>query len=269
MCIGMEFALSYNMLLGQSGILPFGHAVYSGLGAYSALHALNLVRKGQIGFPVTLLPLIGRLPGMLFAVALGYVTTRRSGTTFAMISLGIGEMIAACSLMLPGFFGGEGGVTANRVVGQPFLGISYGPAIQVYYLIAAWTFVCTVAMFAFTHTPLGRIASAVRDNPERAGFIGYNPQRLRWLVMIRRILRRRRWRTVLHQLRDRLAENGLGARRVLIATYIGGAGFFFGPISRSSLPPCDGGGNADQGLVVLQGCCSWSWLLQAPGGSRA
>ena len=98
MCIGMVFALSYNMLLGQSGMLSFGHAVYSGLGAYFAIHALNLVGKGQIWFPVTLLPLIGGLAGMLFAVALGYVTTRRSGTTFAMISLGIREMIAAESV---------------------------------------------------------------------------------------------------------------------------------------------------------------------------
>ena len=121
MCIGVVFALSYNMLLGQSGMLSFGHAVYSGLGAYFAIHALNLVGKGQFWFPVSLLPAIGGLAGMTFAVALGYVTTRRSGTTFAMISLGIGEMIAACSLMLPGFFGGEGGVTTNRVVGQPFL----------------------------------------------------------------------------------------------------------------------------------------------------
>ena len=53
------FALSYNMLLGQGGMLSFGHAVYSGLGAFFAIHALNHGRHGQLRVPVTLLPLVG------------------------------------------------------------------------------------------------------------------------------------------------------------------------------------------------------------------
>ena len=137
--------------------------------------------------PVSLLPLVGGLAGAFFGVIFGYLTTRKAGTPFAMITLGIGEMVFAASLMFPGFFGGEGGVTANRVVGAPFAGIStltFGPQIQVYYLIAAWCFVCMVAMYALTHTPLGRIANAVRDNPERAEFIGYNTQRVRFLMLI-------------------------------------------------------------------------------------
>ena len=72
-----------------------------------------------------------------------------------MITLGIGELVFAMSLMVPEFFGGEGGVSANRVVGKPVLGITFGPQIQVYYLIAIYSFVCTAAMFAFTRTPLG------------------------------------------------------------------------------------------------------------------
>src|SRR5258706_14358002 len=93
-----------------------------------------------------------------------------------MISLGVGEMVAACSLMFPTFFGGEAGISGNRSVGTPFLGITYGPQIQVYYLIAAWLLVCTVAMDALTRTPLGRMANAVRDNPERAEVAGDAPQ---------------------------------------------------------------------------------------------
>ena len=129
------FALSYNMLLGQGGMLSFGHAVYSGLGAYATVHVLNFIGKGQIYIPVPLLPLVGGAAGLAFGVLFGYVTTRRAGTTFALISLGIGEMVFACVLMFPGFFGGEAGVSTNRVIGQPFLGITYGPAIQVYYLV--------------------------------------------------------------------------------------------------------------------------------------
>ena len=271
MCIGIVFALSYNMLLGQSGMLSFGHAVYSGLGAYFAIHALNLVAKGSLSYPVTLLPLIGGAAGMAFAVVLGYVTTRRSGTTFAMISLGIGEMIAACSLMLPGFFGGEGGVTTNRVVGKAFLGLTYGPAIEVYYLIAGWTFLCTVAMFAFTHTPLGRIANAVRDNSERAEFVGYNPQRVRWLVMILAGF----FAGVAGGMScinyEIVSAENVGSVRsggVLIATFIGGAGFFFGPIL---------GAIVFAAMVTAVGTLTKAWLfylgllflamvLWAPGG---
>jgi branched-chain amino acid transport system permease protein len=101
-----------------------------------------------------------------------------------MITLGIGEMIVAIAVMLPGIFGGDAGMSIDRVYGKPFLGFTFGPQIQVYYLIAFYCFVCTVLMYAFTGTPLGRMLNAVRDNPERVGFIGYNTQRVRWYAFI-------------------------------------------------------------------------------------
>ncbi len=236
MGITIIFALSYNMLLGQSGMLSFGHAVYSGLGAFFAIHALRWIGAGALVWPVSLLPLIGGVAGALFGVIFGYLTTRRAGTPFAMITLGIGEMVFAASLMFPGFFGGEGGVTADRASGAPFLGIpglTFGPQIQVYYLIAVWCFVCMIAMYALTQTPLGRIANAVRDNPERAEFIGYNTQRVRWLMMI--------LSTFFAGIAGGLAainfeivsaENVSAIRSggVLLAAFIGGVAFFFGPI---------------------------------------
>src|SRR3989441_3993954 len=84
--------LSYNLLLGQGGMLSFGHAVYSGLGAFIAIHTLNLVSAGKLALPVSLVPLAGGLAGLLFAALLGYVTTQKSGTPFAMITVGIGEL---------------------------------------------------------------------------------------------------------------------------------------------------------------------------------
>ena len=176
--------LSYNMLLGQGGMLSFGHAVYTGLGSFLAIHAMNLAGEGALPVPLVLIPLVGGLAGMFFAILLGFVTTKKSGTTFAMITLGIGELVASMALMFPEFFGGEGGITTDRVYGKPFFGITFGPAIEVYYLIAVYCFVCTAAMFAFTGTPLGRILNAVRDNPERVEFIGYNTQRVRYFAFI-------------------------------------------------------------------------------------
>ncbi len=182
------FSLSYNMLLGQTGMLSFGHAVYSGLGSFVAIHALNLIAAGKLPYPVWALPLIGGIAGAMFGVIFGYVTTKKSGTPFAMITLGIVELVFACSLMFPWFFGGEGGISSNRVVKDAFLaqwlGIDFGSSLQVYYLIAIWCFLAMIAMFAFTHTPLGRMANAVRDNPERVEFIGYNTQRIRFLVVV-------------------------------------------------------------------------------------
>lgn len=233
MGIMIVFALSYNMLLGQTGMLSFGHAVYSGLGAFIAVHVLNMAGAGTVWMPVSLLPLVGGLAGAFFGVIFGYVTTKKSGTTFAMITLGIGEMVFASSLMFPEFFGGEGGISTNRVVGEPFLGITFGPGRQVYYLIAIWCLLSMATMYAWTQTPLGRIANAVRDNPERAEFIGYNTQRVRYLVLILSAffagisgaLAAINFEIV-------SAENVSAVRSggVLLAAFIGGAGFFFGPI---------------------------------------
>ncbi len=68
MGVAIIVCLSYNMLLGQGGMLSFGHAVYSGMGAFLTIHTLNLVSKGQLPIPVSLLPLVGGVSGMLFAV---------------------------------------------------------------------------------------------------------------------------------------------------------------------------------------------------------
>src|SRR5258706_1178681 len=148
--IAIVACLSYNMLLGQGGMLSFGHAVYTGLGGFVAIHALKAMGDGTFPLPVSLLPLVGGVAGMLFAVFLGFVTTKKSGTTFAMITLGIGELVYSMSAMVPEFFGGEAGVSANRIVGKPIMGISFGPQIQVYYLLAIYTFVCAALMYAFT-----------------------------------------------------------------------------------------------------------------------
>ncbi|MES2899384.1 MAG: branched-chain amino acid ABC transporter permease [Pseudomonadota bacterium] len=228
----MIFGLSYNMLLGQGGMLSFGHAVYSGLGAFFAIHAMNSTGFGA-AIPTTLIPLVGGVAGMFFGVLFGYVTTKKSGTTFAMITLGLVELVFASSLMFPEFFGGEGGITTNRVRGGGLFGITYGPQIQVYYLIAAWLFASTVAMFAFTQTPLGRMVNAVRDNPERVEFVGYNTQWVRYLTLILSAffagisggLGAINFEIV-------SAENVSAIRSgsVLLFVFIGGIGFFFGPL---------------------------------------
>jgi branched-chain amino acid transport system permease protein len=233
MGIAIIFALSYNMLLGQTGLLSFGHAVYYGLAAFICAHTLNAMAAGKFSIPVTLLPLVGGVSGLVFGILLGYVTTRRAGTPFAMISLGIAELVAASALMFPAFFGGEGGIATNRQIGQAWHGLSYGPQIQVYYLIVGWCLVCMIAMYALTQTPLGRIANAVRDNPERARFVGYDPTRVRYFMLclaaffagVAGSLGTINYEIV-------TAENlgVVASGNVLIMSFIGGVGYFFGPV---------------------------------------
>ena len=233
MGIAIIVCLSYNMLLGQGGMLSFGHAVYSGMGSFLAMHALNLVSSGKFNIPVSLIPLIGGLSGLLIAFMFGYVTTKKAGTPFAMITLGVGELFYAMSLMFPEFFGGEGGVSGNRVVGPKPLGITFGPQIQLYYLIAIYTFICTGLMFAFTRTPLGRMINAVRDNPERVEFVGYDTQKIRYMVFmvagffagISGGLAALNFEIVTSEV-----VRGDRSGAYLLFTFLGGATFFFGPI---------------------------------------
>ena len=233
MGIMIIFALSYNMLLGQTGLLSFGHAVYFGLGAFVTAHAINFVEAGTFGLPISFMPLVGGMTGLFFSLILGFVTTRRPGTPFAMISLGIAEMVAASALMFTTFFGGEGGIVTNRTAGGASWGVSYGPQIQVYFLIAVWCFVSMALMFAITRTPLGRIANAVRDNPERAQFIGYNPTRVRWLMMslagffagIAGALA-----TINYEIITAEALGLMASGNVVLMAFIGGIGQFWGPM---------------------------------------
>ena len=233
MGINIIFALSYNMLLGQTGLLSFGHAVYFGLGAFFSIHALNMISAGSLSVPVSLLPVIGGLTGLFFGVLFGYVSTKRSGTPFSMISLGIGELVAACSLMFTAFFGGEQGISGNRVAGEKFMGISFGPQIEVYYLIAIWAIVCAALMYALTKTPLGRMSNAVRDNAERAQFVGYNPQFVRYFILILASgfagvaggLSAINYEIVTVE-----NVNTTTSGSVLLMTFIGGVGSFYGPI---------------------------------------
>lgn len=233
MGIAVIFALSYNMLLGQTGMLSFGHAVYFGLGSFVCAHALNAIGAGSLGLPVTLLPLVGGLAGLGFGIIFGYVTTKRSGTPLAMISLGIAEMVAASALMFPGFFGGEGGIVTDRVVGDPVLGVSFGPQIEVYYLIAGWCLLCMIAMYALTQTPLGRMANAVRDNAERVRFIGYDPTRVRYRMFclasffagIAGGLA-----TINYEIVTAETLGLMASGNVLFMAFVGGIGHFFGPV---------------------------------------
>jgi branched-chain amino acid transport system permease protein len=238
MGISIVFALSYNMLLGQTGLLSFGHAVYFGLGTYFAVHGMNAVTARDLPVPLPIIPLFGGIGGLVFAILFGWVSTKRSGTAFAMISLGLGELVGSSALILRSFFGGEEGVTTDRTRLLRLFGVSFGQQIEVYYLIAAWCLVCMYLMYAFTRTPLGRMCNAVRDNAERVQFVGYNPQMVRFLAFcvsgffagVAGGL------AAIHfEIANSAYFSATQSGNVLLATFIGGSGYFFGPVAGAAL----------------------------------
>ena len=273
MGIAAIFAISYNLLLGQTGLLSFGHAVYFGLGGYAAIHLLRAV-NGGVPIPVPFVPLAGALAGLAAGIVLGSVATRRAGTIFALITLGVGELVHAASLMLPAFFGGEEGITASRTRAPHFLGLDFGSQLQVYYVIVSWLLASALLALAFMRTPVGRMCNAVRDNPERAEFIGYNPQRVRFIAcsvsaMLAGLA------GGLHAINyEIVTSEAVGAMRsgeVLLMVYIGGVQHFIGAIA---------GAVAITWLQVSLSSYTSAWLLYlglffmaiilyAPGGLAA
>ncbi len=234
MGIMVIFALAYNMLLGQGGMLSFGHAVYFGLGGYFTIHFLQQMESGSIGyFPISLLPLFGGVVGLFFGVLIGFVSTRRAGTIFALISLGFVEMMTALAFILISFFNGEEGIQGDRFIGPEPFGITYGPGIQVYYLIGVWCLIAMIAMYAITKTPFGRMSNAVRDNPERAQFVGYNTQRVRWLAFSLSSFFAGLAGALYALHFEHIGYEAAGLElsgEILLATYMGGTGHFLGPI---------------------------------------
>jgi branched-chain amino acid transport system permease protein len=232
MAIATVFALSYNLLLGQTGLLSFGHAVYFGLGGFAAIHVMRAINAG-LGLPMPLVPLAGAAAGLFFGMLFGSLTTRRAGVVFALISLGVGELVFAALRLLHGWSGGEEGLTANRAAGPHVFGLNFASQLQIYYVIVFWAVVAAWLMYAFTRTPVGRMCNAIRDNPERAAFVGYDPQRVRFIAF-----------SVaamfgglaggLHAINyEIVAVDAVGAARsgvVLLMVYIGGEAYFVGAI---------------------------------------
>jgi branched-chain amino acid transport system permease protein len=223
------FALSYNLLLGETGLLSFGHAAYAGLGALAAAQVFN-----RSGVPLALLPLVGGLGGASCGVVFGFISTRRAGTAFAMITLGLGELVVAAAWALPDWFGGAAGVAIDRTNGPPLGSWRFGPAREAYALIALWCLLASAAMFALSRTPFMRLANAVRDNPARAAAIGCYPRRVRYGVVV--------WSAFFAGIAGTLglinielaSTESVGMARsgaVLIATVIGGTAAFFGPVA--------------------------------------
>jgi branched-chain amino acid transport system permease protein len=178
-CIALTFALAYNMLLGGTGLLSFGHALYFGIGAYTTAHFLNHFGEAA---PLVLVPMVGGIAALAVGAFVALFTVRSGKVIFAMISLAVGQLGFSAATIMTGFSGGDEGIRLDptRAAGW---GIDFGSPVNVYLLIAVWTWCAALAMYALTFTPLGRLMNATRDNPERMEFVGFNPVMIRGLAL--------------------------------------------------------------------------------------
>lgn len=255
MGIAVVACLSFNILYGQGGMLSFGHAVYVGLGGFVAMHALNTLGAAGGYLPVSLVPVCGGLGGAAFAAVFGYLNTRHAGSSFAMVTLGLGELVCALTPLLPGFFGGEAGIAGNRVTGAGVRGPDWGSAVAVYYLLASYTWVCAGLIYLFQHTPVGRMLCAVRDNPQRVASLGYDPQRVRYVAMVVAGFFAGLAGGMAALQFEVVNAEALGTARsgaYLVFTVIGGAGSFVGPVL---------GGVLMVVCTVLLSAWTRAWLL--------
>jgi branched-chain amino acid transport system permease protein len=150
-----------------------------------------------------------------------------------MITLGIGELVVSSALILRRFFGGEEGITTDRTEVMNLFGHGFGPQVQVYYLIAAWCFVSIAAMYGITRTPFGRICNAVRDNPRRTAFIGYDTGTVRFIAFSLAGLFAGiagGLSVVNFEIINAAQMGAVESGSVILMTFIGGVGNFAGPI---------------------------------------
>jgi branched-chain amino acid transport system permease protein len=227
------FALSYNVLLGQTGLLSLGHGTFFGLGGFIATHAVLRMVEAGWNFPLPLVPAIGGLGAFALGIFGGWLASSRGGMPFAMITLGLAELVYAAAALFPSIYGSEEGISMDRMDLGASFGMDYGPTLDIYVIVAIWFMICAALLYYFTKTPLGLLTNAVRDNAERVEFLGFSARRIRMssyaiaagIAGVAGSLAALNFEII--------TVNELGAGTstlVLLMTYIGGTRHFFGPV---------------------------------------
>ncbi len=172
------FAISVDLLLGYTGLLSFGHAAFWGSSAY--VTGLIAIHWG-LPFPVAILG--GMLFAMAIAIPIGYLSVRRAGIYFAMVTLAFAQMIYFIATQFSGLTGGENGLQG---IPRSFFGIESveTDAFYFYYAAIGLILLGVWAAWRIVHSPFGRVLVAIRDNPARARALGYDVDRYKVIAFV-------------------------------------------------------------------------------------
>jgi branched-chain amino acid transport system permease protein len=188
---GMSFAiaaLGFNLLLGYTGLLSFGHSAYFGLGAYTVAFIVRDLHVQSMELCI----LGGLLSSLLIAALFGYICVRHTRIFFGILTLALSQVLWSLAYKFFWVTGGTDGIRVARA-GLTLLGGlidfkgsgAYQKFISAYYYYVLALFVLAVAiMWVIVHSPFGKALQAIRDNETRAGFIGIRVRRYRWIAFV-------------------------------------------------------------------------------------
>ena len=179
-------ALGFNLLLGYTGLLSFGHSAYFGVGAYTvALVVAHLGLRSMEEYLLIGIPVVA-----IISAIFGYICVRHTRIFFGILTLAISQVLYSLALKLYWVTGGSDGLRVPRPT--LFLGLlnfsgSHGFQLFVrsyYYYVLGIFVVCVVLMWVIVHSPFGKALQAIRDNEVRARFIGLRIRRFRWIAFL-------------------------------------------------------------------------------------
>jgi branched-chain amino acid transport system permease protein len=176
LCLAL-FASAFNLLLGYSGLLSFGHAAFLGAGGYVTLQAIRAWR-----LPIELAIIVGTLVAVLLGIIFGALAIRRSGIYFAMITLGFAQVVYFLVLQMP-WTGGEDGL--QGVARGKLLGIvNLQSNLAMYYFVYAVFLAGFLIIHRTIHSPFGHVLRAIHENEPRAISLGYDVDRYKLLAFV-------------------------------------------------------------------------------------
>lgn len=170
------FASAFNLLLGYTGLLSFGHAAFFGSAAYVAGYLIR-----DMAWPVWAALLASTFAAALMGVIVGLLAIRRQGIYFAMITLAMAQMVYFICLQLPQT-GGEDGL--QGVPRGTFAGLDLSSDLTLYYVILAFSLLAFALIYRTIHSPFGQVLKAIRENEPRAVSLGYDVARYKLLAFV-------------------------------------------------------------------------------------
>jgi len=231
MVIFAIFAMGFNILLGYTGILSFGHAAFFGLAGYSM--GLILI---HLKIPILLGMLFGIVLSTVVAILIGLLIIRKTGIYFAMLTIAFGQMFFFIASRWKNFTGGEDGLTGipRDVIGIPGLvSIPIFEPLQFYYFVAVVFIVAAIVQYKLIQSHFGQVLKTIRENEVRAQMVGYNVRRYKLLSFIISSIYASVAGTLYGLFLNYMFPQTLDWIRsgdVVIMTLVGGMGTFFGPI---------------------------------------
>ncbi len=250
LCLAL-FACAFNLLLGYTGLLSFGHAAFLGTAGYVTGHTVKV-----LGFQ----PELGILAGTATAAALGYVfgslAIRRSGIYFAMITLALAQMVYFMSLQMP-FTGGEDGLQGVPR-GKLFGMIDLLEPLNMYYFVFAIFLSGFWVIYRTIHSPFGQVLKAIRENEPRAISLGYDVEKYKLTAFVLSAALSGlagATKTLVFQLASLTDVHWHTSGEVVLMTLLGGMGTVFGPIIGASVVVSlqNYGANIGEWVTVITG----------------